>query len=300
MQVANAEELDFSTRSMALELLVTLTECAPALARRCPALIAGLVPLAMSLMMDLDDSEVEWLAEKYSHMESNDCNYFVGEEAIERAAAGMGGKFVAPHVMNAVSSHFVSPQAESRRAAIAAMHRLVEGSAKFFKPHLTNAVDVLSTAINDISPRVQFEAIQMIGRLGCLYPDKTVPIINTFVPIMSARLADPVTSDKVRGHSANALINIMNPEACNADELGPHLPGLLNALCVCLQGSSLEVRAPCLTLLGCAAQVSSKAFKPFYPNFMPGIKQILHSATGEGYAELRGKAMQCVGKLFLI
>jgi environmental stress-induced protein Ves len=35
LTVASATGLDFSTRSMALELMVTLTETAPALARRC-------------------------------------------------------------------------------------------------------------------------------------------------------------------------------------------------------------------------------------------------------------------------
>lgn len=57
VQVAGADGLEFSTRSMALELLVTFTECAPALARRCPALLQGLVPLAMSLMLSLEESE---------------------------------------------------------------------------------------------------------------------------------------------------------------------------------------------------------------------------------------------------
>lgn len=35
LTVASAEGLEFSTRAMALELMVTLTETAPALARRC-------------------------------------------------------------------------------------------------------------------------------------------------------------------------------------------------------------------------------------------------------------------------
>ena len=39
LSVAGSKSLEFSTRSMALELMVTLTETAPALARRCPALV---------------------------------------------------------------------------------------------------------------------------------------------------------------------------------------------------------------------------------------------------------------------
>ena len=57
VQIAGAEGLEFSTRAMALELLVTFTECAPALARRCPNLLQGMIPLAMSLMLALEESE---------------------------------------------------------------------------------------------------------------------------------------------------------------------------------------------------------------------------------------------------
>ena len=294
VQVAGSEGLEFPTRSMALELLVTLTESAPALARRCPALIQNLVPIAMSIMTDLDDTDTEWSAEKYT-VESNDDNYFVGEEAIERAAAGLGGKSSAQPIMEAVNTYYARAEPESRRAAVAAMHRLAEGAPKFFKIHLPSAVEMLRLAVNDVSPRVQYEAIQMVGRLGSLYPGKIEDIINTFMQVLSHRLADPAVCDKVRGHAASALINIINPESCQTDVLEPHLPDLLNSLCVCLQGAPLEVQSPCLTLLGCAAQVSVEEFKPFYSSFMPGVKQILHNACGEQFMELRGKAMQCVG-----
>merc|ERR1711871_348359 len=197
--------------------------------------------------------------------------------------------------MGAVNTYFARAESECRRAAIAAMHRLSEGAPKFFKIHLQSASALLSAAINDTSPRVQYEAIQMVGRLGSLYPGKVQDIINTFMTVLSQRLADTSVCDKVRGHAASALINILNPESCETEELEPYLPDLLNSLCVCLQGASLEVQSPCLTLLGCAAQVSVDAFKPFYSSFMPGIKQILHNASGEQFVELRGKAMQCVG-----
>jgi hypothetical protein len=55
--VASSDSLEFSTRSMALELMVSLSETAPVLARRCPALISGLVPLAFALMTEVDETE---------------------------------------------------------------------------------------------------------------------------------------------------------------------------------------------------------------------------------------------------
>ena len=55
--VASSEGFEFSTRSMALELMVSLSESAPVLARRCPALISGIVPLAMALMTSVEETE---------------------------------------------------------------------------------------------------------------------------------------------------------------------------------------------------------------------------------------------------
>ena len=49
--VAKSDDLEFTTRSMALELMVTLSETAPALARRCPGLVQ--VRLSLSLCVCL-------------------------------------------------------------------------------------------------------------------------------------------------------------------------------------------------------------------------------------------------------
>ena len=46
--------------------MVTLTESAPALARKCAGLVQGLVPLAMSLMLEVEVDNEEWAKEKYT------------------------------------------------------------------------------------------------------------------------------------------------------------------------------------------------------------------------------------------
>jgi hypothetical protein len=79
LTVAGSSALEFSTRSMALELMVTLTETAPALARRCAGLLEGLVPLSMSLALEIDETEAEWIRGKYTE-ELNEDNGVVGEE----------------------------------------------------------------------------------------------------------------------------------------------------------------------------------------------------------------------------
>ena len=126
LSVASSNFLEFSTRSIALELMVTLTETAPALARRCPALVEHLVPLAMNIMLEVDEEDSEWAKGTYTE-EPDDENYVVGEEAIERVAAGMGGRLVIPPVLSAIQQFIPVADWKKRRAAVAALCRLAEG-----------------------------------------------------------------------------------------------------------------------------------------------------------------------------
>jgi len=210
-------------------------------------------------------------------------------------AAGIGGKSIGPLILDAVTNFYARSEWNYRRAAIAAMSRLAEGSSQYFKSYLPATFDILNKAVFDPSFIVQYEAIQMIGRLAVLYADKTDVIVNNYVPVLSSKLSDASVCDRIRGHAASALINILNPETCDDEQLEPYLQPLLQSLCNSLQSAAVEIQSPCLTLLGCAAQVSVEGFKPFYSLFMPGIKHILHNATSEQFIELRGKAMQCVG-----
>lgn len=100
---------------------------------------------------------------------------------------------------------------------------------------------------------------------------------------------------KIRGHAASALINLLNPEHCDAECLQPYVDPLLQAILVCLQSAPYEVRSPCLVVVGCVAHVCPESFLVYYSQFMPGIKSILQEATAPEFLELRGKAMECAG-----
>ncbi|KAJ1437419.1 armadillo-type protein [Ochromonadaceae sp. CCMP2298] len=296
LQVGNAQGLEFSTRSMALELLVTITETAPALARRCPGLVQGLVPLAMSLMLEVEEEDGEWAAGVYSE-EPADENSSVGDEAVERMAAGLGGKSVSELVLAMVTQYSADPDYKKRRAAVAALCRLAEGSTKHFTRYLPQALAFLTQALQDSSPRVRFEGIQTIGRFAVLYPELSAQLIGGFLPLLTQAMQGQGACDRVRGHAATALIDLLNPDSCDLETLSPVLEPLLQALLGCLQNAPLEVRSPCLVLLGCVAQVCGPAFAPYYASFMPGIKSVLREATAPDLSTLRGKAMECVGLL---
>jgi importin-5 len=181
----NSNQWEFTTRSMALELMVTLTETAPALARRCPGLVQGMVPLAMNIMLEVEDSETEWLQGRYDD-DVEDDNYLVGEEAIERAACGMGGKTVAPIVLNLVQTYSTNSDWLYRRAAVSSIARLAEGSPNAFKNHFDIAINFLVTSITtDPSIRVKYEAVQAVGQFAILFTNEKQfhKLCSIFIPI---------------------------------------------------------------------------------------------------------------------
>ena len=296
LTVAQSTALEFSTRSIALELMVTLSESAPALARRCAALVQGIVPLAMAIMLDVEESEEEFVASKFTPdpVEDNACT---GEEALERAAAGMGGRILGAAVLGLVQQYASSADWTYRRAAVAALTRLAEGSPSAFKPHFEPTIGFLTGAMSDASARVCYQAVQTVGQFAVLFPQHMEQLVSVFVPLLTTMLGDASTCDQVRGLCAQALINLMNPDSCEEEYLTETglLEPILQALVVCLQSASVEVQPTCLDLLARVAQVSGEAFTPYYSAFMPGIIAIINNAKGPHLLMLRGKAMHCVG-----
>ena len=103
--------------------------------------------------------------------------------------------------------------------------------------------------------------------------------------------------DRVRGHAASAMINLCNPEYCEYEEgLALHINDLLQTIVNVLTNGSLEIRIPCLVLLGCIAMTAKDAFIQFYPHLMPGMKAILfQSANAAEYVSYRNKTIECIG-----
>lgn len=89
-----------------------------------------------------------------------------------------------------------------------------------------------------------------MGRFATLYPEQSTQLIDRFLPQLTVLLHDSNTCDRVRGHAASALINLINPDSCDKETLARYLDPLLQSLLFCLQSAPLLVRVPCLSLVG--------------------------------------------------
>ena len=127
--VANEELLD-SWRQLALEVIVTLAETAPASVRKNGAtLIPLVISTALKMMTDLDDDE-EWSTSDDLTEEDNDSNSVVAEAALDRLACGIGGKSVLPHIIQSLPTMLSNSDWRYRHAALMAVSAVGEGCHK--------------------------------------------------------------------------------------------------------------------------------------------------------------------------
>lgn len=254
--VAGSDGLEFPTRSIALELMVTLTETAPALARRCTGLVNGLVPLAMNLMLEIEENDDEWASQEYTEFPPDE-SAVIGEEAIERAAAGMGRALIPP-IVQMVQQFSGNSDSRYRRAAIAALSRLAEGATEIFKKeYLEMTIPFIAQSLSDSSPRVCFQAIQAIGQFANLYPRHIPVMIKNYLDILVEYMGNTSLCERVRGHAVSALINLcsLHDENENDDASGlllspEQLDRLLSVLCSAMENTSINIQPACLLLLG--------------------------------------------------
>ena len=209
----------------------------------------------------------------------------IAEDGIERLASSLGGKTIGGPLMMAITQLLSSPDPIHRRAAIVGCNRFCEGcSGMIIKTNeISKILEIYYKGIqDDASPRVQYQALQGLGRCCTLFPSSIINLLNTFLPLFVNFLANPTTCARIKGHTASALINLVNPTVIQKDDdddyggdsnnntntntnntntstdggnspisiLKSQLDGLVGALINCLQSAPLEVQSPCLVVLG--------------------------------------------------
>ena len=310
--IIQQKNYDYSIRMLSLELLITMTESAPAMIRRCEDYMNNIVPVCLNLMLEIDDEDENNFDNKSGNddddeEEDEELIHRVGEQAIERIALNLGGKLLGPLIMKNIQLFLQNGNNDKwqyRRASIVCLIRFAEGAVEVFKEQqfIVPTLNYFENGLNDTSSRVCYESIQGIGQFALLYADleNFQLLFPRFAPLLIKGLVIQNFSLKIRSHCANALINFMKNDHCdiylkddaNNNILNTLLENLYTVLSQNL--SQKQISQPSLTLLGYTASVAEELFVKYYSNFMPGIKFILSDNINHDN-ELRGKAMECVG-----
>ena len=175
----------------------------------------------------------------------------------------VAGKVVGASIVMAAAQLQTSPDSVHRRAALISVLRLCEGCTSMIAKsanELEKCVDFMMAGLQDASPWVQYQGLQGVGRFAVLFPSRIHNLLAKSLPVLITCLATAETGacQKVKGHAASALINLLNPSNINCNDssdpafntLTSNLNPLMSSLVHCLQTASLEVQSPCLVVLG--------------------------------------------------
>lgn len=292
------------TRRAALELMVSLSEARPSLARRVDGWLPALVKACLEGIAELPDDEEtlsSWLDADPAD-DPTDATYpHVFEQALDRLSCAFSGSPILQIAFQYIPGMLASHDWRLRHGALMAVASMAEGGVRVMEGELTRIIALITNAFNDPHPRVRFAACQCIGQLCTDLEDIVqerhhAQVFGALLRTLNA------TEPRVHSHAAAALINVCEGVA-HATFL-PYLDAVVGALLHLLepQVSPVDgkvktyVQEQAVTTLAMVADASEGDFGRHYKTIMPLLMNVLRNAGNAGeHRKLRWKAMECAG-----
>ncbi|EFA03140.1 importin-5 [Tribolium castaneum] len=303
---SDAGALD-SWRQLALEVMVTLAEMAPAMVRKnAGKYMEQLIPLILQFMADLEEEE-GWAEADEILDEDNDANNVVAEAALDRLACGLGGKVILPLVTQNVPAMLASPDWKQRHAALMALSTIGEGCHKQMEGMLPQIMDGVPGVmegvlryLQDPHPRVRYAACNTIGQLSTDFAPVFEKKFHDRVVPGLLMLLDDNCNPRVQAHAGAALVNFA--EDCPKHILTTYLDSLMSKLEGILTAKFKElvekgtklVLEQVVTTIASVADTAENEFIAYYDRLMPCLKYIIQNANKDELKLLRGKTIECV------
>jgi len=302
--VANSELME-AWRHLALEVVVTTSETAPAMVRKVVGASVGpLVQACLQMMTDLEDED-DWAVSDEPQEEDNDSNSVVAESALDRLACGLGGKTVFPHIMQLAPTMLQNADWKYRHAALMAISASGEGCHKQMEPFLDQVMESVLNYINDPHPRVRYACCNAIGQMSTDFAPVFEKKFHARVVPGLLHLMSDSANPRVQAHSGAALVNFS--EDCPKNILLPYLPDIMARLEEVLKAKFNElvekgnklVLEQIVTTIASVADTAEEKFTEHYDKFMPCLKYMIGNANTTELRLLRGKTIECVSLIGL-
>jgi len=294
-----------SWRHLALEVVVTTAETAPAMVRKVVGGSVGpVVQACLQMMTDLEEED-DWAVSDEPQEEDNDSNAVVAESALDRLACGLGGKTVFPHIMQLTPAMLQHADWKYRHAALMAISASGEGCHKQMEPHLEQLMEGVMNYIGDAHPRVRYACCNAIGQMSTDFAPVFEKKFHARVIPGLLHLMTDSANPRVQAHSGAALVNFS--EDCPKNILLPYLPDIMTRLEEVLKAKFNElvekgnklVLEQIVTTIASVADTAEEKFIEHYDKFMPCLKYMIGNANTQELRLLRGKTIECVSLIGL-
>lgn len=306
IKVFNDDDVEDSWRHLALEVMVSLAENAPAMVRnKAEKYVIVLIPMILQMMTDLEEDET-WATDDDDGDDDTNDNNIIAESALDRLACGLGGKSVLPHIISTLPAMLMHEDWKQRYAALMAVSAIGEGCHKQMEAMLDDVMRGVIGFLADPHPRVRYAACNAIGQMSTDFaPIFEKKFHEQVIPGLLS-LLDDVENPRVQAHAGAALVNFS--EDCPKNILTKYLDNIMNKLGSLLSTKFNEmmnstgtkgVLEQIVTTIASVADTCEKEFAVYYDSLMPCLKYIITNATTEELRMLRGKTIECVSLIGL-
>ncbi|XP_078038874.1 karyopherin beta 3 [Augochlora pura] len=305
MKIFSNEEMPDSWRQLALEVLVTLSETAPAMVRKVGGkYLVSLVPLVLKMMTDIEEDK-NWSFADEIVEDDNDSNTVVAESALDRLACGLGGKTMLPLIIQNVPQMLHNSDWKYRHAALMAISAVGEGCHKQMEAIVPQIMEGVIEYLQDPHPRVRYAACNAVGQMSADFaPTFEKKFHSKVIPGLLIVLED-YENPRVQAHAGAALVNFS--EDCPKHILTPYLNAIMAKLEAILTAKFRElvekgtklVLEQVVTTIASVADTCEEQFVKYYDRFMPCLKYIIQNANQVEHKMLRGKTIECVSLIGL-
>lgn len=305
LNVMKMKELEDSSKQLALELVVTIAENAPAMMRKHSKFLPAIVTQALLFMLEVTDDE-DWLTNDNTEDDDDSTsNAIAGETSLDRFANALGGKCVLPHVITNIPNMMQSEDWRYRHAALMAISAIGEGCGKQMQVVLEDVVAAVLPFCQDSHYRVRYAACNALGQMANDFsPSLQRKFHEKVIPALLLAL-DDFDTPRVQTHAGAALVNFS--EQCPKTILVKYLPAIMQKLHKVLKVRLEELVAKgnklvleqVVTTIATVADAVEENFVPYYNNFMPLLKFLMVNATVKEFRLLRGKTIECISLIGL-
>ncbi|WAR27376.1 IPO5-like protein [Mya arenaria] len=258
MKVMSDTNLPDTWRQLGLEAIVTLSESAPGMVRKCSKLLPMLVPQILAMMVDLDEEE-DWAVQDEMENEDEDSNNVAGESALDRLCCALTGVTMLQHILANIPQMLANTDWRYRHAALMAISACGEGCQQQMEQILGSILDGILPFLRDPHPRVRYAACNAIGQLSTDFGPNFQKKFHNKVVIEVLSVMDDDNNPRVQTHGAAALVNFS--EDCPKSILILYIDAIMEKLEKLMEKGTKMVLEQMVTTLASVADTAEEKGK---------------------------------------
>lgn len=315
-QIMLNKDFEDGTRSSAKEILVSLAEKAPGMVRKIEGVKTQFYPALFQMITEVpyEDDLNAWAEEKEEEDVTRTDPHGVAREGLVRFARIMGEQVTIDASSDLIKQNIVDSDWRKRQAGYYYLGYIAETCKKIFAKNLEETMKMAAAGVVDEHPRVKYAGLSC---LGLMLTEQAPKAQKQFHAELMPQLMNLMNGDallKVKTQACAATVSFVR-ELIQVDEdeideteketsaIEAYTDDLLES-CSKLFNDALNNDYPplqeeVLALISCIATLIEEKFVKYYPNFMPGMKQIILNTPNETthQKDLRSNTIQTIGFL---